>query len=178
MNTVKEQRTRHIDYENRNQKVTEKRAQLARRTKGLEDKRALARDTNWVENVESVVSSQCETHQRIEHGSHAGGEKEKQDLPQPSPPARDRVPRQSNSEETVTDNLRNSPSKNTPQIRIITQLGIPPSTNNLPTKLRHNPPYQQEPARNLHGSRHERRAHEAYHAVHDFQQGEGLRDQQ
>lgn len=74
MNTVKEERrTRHIDYENRNQKVTEKRTQLSRRTKGLEDKRALARDTNWVENVESVVSSQYESHQRIEHGSHAGG---------------------------------------------------------------------------------------------------------
>lgn len=172
-NGKEEQHTRHIDHKNRNQKVTEKRAQLASRTKGLENKRALARDTDGVENVESVVSSQDETYQRIVHGNHAGGKK--QDLPQPSPPARNRVPRQSDSEEAVTDNLRNSPSKNTPQVRIITQLGIPPSTNNLPTKLRHNPPHQQKPARNLHGSRHERRAHEAYHTVHDFQHGEGLR---
>ena len=41
-NGKEDQHTRHIDHENRNQKVTEKWAQLARRTKGLEDKRALA----------------------------------------------------------------------------------------------------------------------------------------
>lgn len=82
MNTLQgEQHTRHIDHENRNQKVTEKRVQLASRTKGLEDKRALAGDTNGVENVESVVSSQREAHQPIEHGSHAEEKEEDQDLP-------------------------------------------------------------------------------------------------
>lgn len=61
-----EQHTRHVDYKNRNQNVTEKRVQLASRTKGLENKRALAGDTNGVENVESVVSSYQETDQHIE----------------------------------------------------------------------------------------------------------------
>lgn len=151
--TSHEEHTWNIDDQNSNQEVLEQRVDLRSRAQSLEDEGALAGDTDRIEDVEGII-------------------------PQPGPPRRHRVPRQGNGEEPVANNLRDTPSTDTAEVGIITQLGLVLHANNITAERREDAPHDQQSTGDLHSSGQERSAHEAHHAVEDFKEGEGLGRQQ
>lgn len=79
-----------------------------------EDKGALARDTDGIQHIESVI-------------------------PQPSPPSRNRIPRERDSEESIADDLRDSPCAHAAEVRVVAQLGLA-RADNVTAEGRHDPP--------------------------------------
>lgn len=150
--------------------------QLSSGCKRLEHQRTLTADPEGVEDVERVIS---------EPSAPAPApyqKRRKVNIPQPSPPPRNTQSGNLQCKEPIPNTLRNTPSSQTAQERIITQLPFPsttdnptPSLNLLIPKRKHHPPDNQNTTRNLHQRGDHRRAHDAKQTMQDLEHRERLR---
>ena len=155
--------------------------QLSSGCKRLEHQRALTADSEGVEDVERVVSN-------LSASPPPYQKKEESDIPQPSPPPRNTQPGNLQCEKPIPNTLGNTPSPQTAQERIITQLPFPstPSTTDNPTpslnllipKRKHHTPNNQDATRNLHQRGDHRRAHDAKQTMQNLEHRERLRARQ